>query len=505
MTCNAYSSSASAAFIELAAIGQADTLLTCDPKMSYFTQTYARTTNFAMGEQTIAFDTQPPTGQNWRGATLTAEISRKNFDLLGPVYFDACLSGLPGQITVGPTVYTRLWTPAVGFALIKESTVDIGNTHFETLHSEYMVAHDEISRPEGLRASKLVGDYGGAYLRSGFIADAVGAIVSDCDTLAKGMEYSTRTQKILTPLPHFWTKHVGNYLNIVGLSHQNVKLRLTTRSFDELQLQLGSDTTNGSIEVNTVDQRAFASDQGKLLGATLLATYIVLSTEERRLKAQCTQTIRYVYVQKSSKTYKTKSTDAGNPVRLTNMFKNPITRMLWMWRSSEALANNEYFRFGGYRAVPVQLTGSIYAPQEVLSVFSQIEVKVNQNTRVCEPSEYFLYAQPYAHAERVPDRIVESYSFALHPDDDSCYSGSINLSRVENFEIDLLVKDRVVTGGAVAAADYLSEANKIGGKSPSLTAADTVASDLTGEILLYAETINFYKQSAGMIGQLFPQ
>jgi len=506
MATNVLSSSSAAALIELAAIGQADTLLTCDPQTTFFQQTYARTTNFAIGEHTIGFATTPPSGQNWQAATVVAD-SLKIGDLLGPIYLDCCLTGLPGQSTNAPNVYVQIWTPAVGYALIKDSTVTIGGTEYETLTGEYMMMHDEISRREGSRASKLIGDYG-PYLRTGFYnTDSIGAALTDSKTLVKAMEYSTRTQKILAPLPHFWTRHVGNYLNVAGGAYQDVSLRLNLRSFEDLRLQLVCNFSTGALARDLVglQQRVLQPDQGRLVGATILATFVQLDVAERRLKAQATQTMRFVYAQSAE--YNTINSDAGQVKRVTNMFKNPVTRFVWAWRSATAVAEKEYFRFGGYRAVPPNVLGGTFMSQEVVPECSQIEIRTNQQTRVIQAPEYFLYAQPYAHSARLPTRLVHSYSLALHPDDDSRHSGSLNLSRIDNLELNFTLKERIDAVVAYPSdADYLTQSNKIGGRwETGLEPSDLQPADLTGKILFHAETINFYKQSAGMFALMFPK
>ena len=209
-----------AALTEIAALGAQDVLLTCDPKCSLFHQSYCRIKNFAMGEQTLCFQ-NAPSGQNWSaGSCLRAEVLRAG-DLLGELYLDFCLSGLPlpvGEASPEVTLDCKLWTPAIGYAIIANSKVVIGSQEFESLTGEYLMMKDEISRAEGNRASKLIGDYG-AHLRGaalqGSPSDGLSAIGSDEATLQAGLEYSTRSQKILAPLKHFWTGHAGNYLNVV--------------------------------------------------------------------------------------------------------------------------------------------------------------------------------------------------------------------------------------------------------------------------------------------------
>ncbi len=142
------SNSTAALLTQLAAKGAQDVLLTCDPKCSLFHQSYCRITNFSMGEQTLCFQ-QAPSGQEWVASTaIRAEVLRAG-DLLGPVYLDGALSGLPGpQQAVAdaspndPNMEVLIWTPAVSFAMVATSQVLIGSQEFETITSEYMIMHD---------------------------------------------------------------------------------------------------------------------------------------------------------------------------------------------------------------------------------------------------------------------------------------------------------------------------------------------------------------------------
>jgi len=517
--------------VDLAAKGAQDVLLTCDPKCSLFHQSYCRITNFAMGEQTITFQ-NAPSGQNWGAASnMRAEVLRAG-DLLGPVYLDGCLSGLPVPTEVSGEerhINVKLWTPAVGFALVQQTRANIGAQNFETIESEYLMMHDEVSRAEGLRASKMVGDYG-AHLRgcglTGTDFDGLSALNSDEATFSRGIEYSTRSQKVLVPLPHFWTSHAGNYLNVVGAQYHNIVLELDIRPASEVKIAGILDRATGSFAPRQSAAPIFEpvedTQQGVLSGLSILAVYIQLDTAERRLKAQAAQTMRMVYVQGAQ--YPTVATDAGTTKQISNFFNHPTTRYLWAWRAAShtslAVAKPEWFEFGGYRAGRYFLqagaaVGATYYPvQEVVPEIQQFELQINNHSRVHQAAEYFLYAQPYQHAKRVPDRMVYSYSFAMYPEAADMHSGSMNQSRIDNIVLRFTFKP-VLTSTSILGiggnAD-LAVQNSLAGLNKLQISVDGTPRDAdndpaeladgssAGTIFFYSEAINFYKQAAGIEG-----
>jgi len=535
---NIISNSSTAALIELSALGAQDTLLTCDPTKSLFHQTYSRVTNFALGEHTMLMDSAP-SGTNWGESVVTAEMDRTAGDLLGPVYLDFSLSGLP-QHVYGLNEF-MLWTPAVGFAIIDESQVKIGNQVYEKLSGEYLMMHDEISRPEGRRASKLVGDYA-PYLRNfapffpstvtipeeagGFpiaqqtlgafppMVNSLAAFASsDTAGIIKGIEYSTRTQAILAPLNHFWTRNPGDYLNMVGAQYQQVKLQLKLRKYTDLAMKF---TYVESGEMTAVADVSVAEPSGVISGMQILAVSVYLDQAERRLKAQTAQTSRFVYVQRE--THDTNVDQKAHTINFDNHFKNPVSRLLWAWRADAAKSRKEYFQFGAYRGTRVRVSNAqgggfseSSTAQEVTTESTAFEWLINNQSRIAQKSEYFLYAQPYERATRVPTRIVYSYALALEPDCDHEYTGSLNFSRLDNIVFRSTLKD-VVTDldPPLTETLYLDYSNRMGGLNSvscslfSSDAARVTEGSAKGKYLLFAETNNFYKQAAGMFGLLFP-
>jgi hypothetical protein len=550
------SNSTAALLTQLAAKGAQDVLLTCDPKCSLFHQSYCRITNFSMGEQTLCFQ-QAPSGQEWVASTaIRAEVLRAG-DLLGPVYLDGQLSGLPRPVAQTPqaspldnALEVLIWTPAVSYALVSTSQVLIGSQEFETIPSEYMMMHDEISRPEGCRASKLIGDYG-PYLRGAGIAaltsldsgypaayEGLAAIGSDEETLQAGIAFSTRSQKVIAPLPHFWTSHAGNYLNVVGSQYHNIVLQLSTRAYSQVALALAIYRETGQIEAlgsNLIDSGAdicdsgnFGTNMGQLSGLSILAVYVQLDTAERRLKAQAAQTVRMVYVQ--SAPYSTAATDQASTKSITNYFNHPVTRFLWAWRATAATAqpaNQQWFRFGAFRGARYPLTTGAagaeatadngYFPlQEAVPEINEFELQINNHSRTNQAAEYYLYTQPYALGKRVPSRIIYSYSFAQYPDAADMHSGSMNLSRIDNVVLNFTFKTAITDAGSpgfislvgnafLAASDSIAEPNsvQVGSSATGVYDASQVrALSTAGTIFFCAETINFYKQAAGMFGLL---
>ncbi len=201
-----------------------------------------------------------------------------------------------------------------------------------------------------------------------------------------------------------------------------------------------------------------------------------------------------------------------------------MTRFLWAWRATAATsepANQQWFRFGAFRGSRYALsTTSIpaadgYFPvQEAVPEINEFELQINNHSRTNQAAEYYLYTQPYALGKRVPSRIIYSYSFAQYPDAADMHSGSMNLSRIDNVVLNFTFKT-AITGASplvplegnasLAASDSIAEANSLqtGEDIDGLVEPNQVRGISTaGTIFFCAETINFYKQAAGMFGLL---
>jgi len=510
---------------QLALLGEADVYLTCDPKSSHFHQTYARVKNFAVAPQNIPFSgNNTPSGQTWRDSRVKIDDLKNggdSGDLVGNVFLDFTLSALPRPFQDGNNLFFYKWTSAVGYAIIADTAVKAGHDIIEGgFGGEYFIMHDEISRGKGKQAGALVGDYGQIKSAWNTTNNFEGVKCKD-NALMGALNFSTRTQRILAPLPYFFAKDPSSYLNVSGIVYQNISLEFDLRGSDKLRQSSRVDYTTGEVEENNATfpggYPGLQTGEGEISGLGIVATYVYLDAQERIERAKATEVRKFVYAKRQ--VFDTHDNRQGTEITCTVGAGGPVKRFMWAWLQDDAVSSElNYFQFGTFRDARVVLYNDGTRTKmscENVPYISKTEIEINGSTRVNQASEYFLYAQSYANAKRVPTeaRLVHSYATSLYPENETEHSGSLNLSLIDS----TLVKFTLKTVGPnnrtyplpgnpelfLAANDGVADkvTRTIGGSDA--TVLKTNSKD--GKILFFTETINFYKQVEGMIGVMFAQ
>ena len=107
-------------------------------------------------------------------------------------------------------------------------------------------------------------------------------------------------------------------------------------------------------------------------------------------------------------------------------FQHPTVELLWAARQSDKTKHNSWFDFAG---VVEPSTGLARDP------FTNVKLTLNNAQRFHDEHDpkYFRTIQPWMHHSNCPlDKFVSCWSAALHPEDQSQASGSINLSRIDS-------------------------------------------------------------------------
>ncbi len=483
-------STVSGALLELSALGNPDVHAYCNPEASLWIQSFKRITNYAIAEQDVCFNSAPSGA--WTAQTcVKAEVQRAG-DLVMGAYFVARLSALPNPTAGSFETDARVWTPAVGFALIQQARLCVGSQEVEKFGGEYMMMHDEVHKREGKRSGMAVGDYG-EYLRSGFAqaSHAAGAGLEvnpnrgDEDTLQRAIEYSTRDQQLYVHIPFHFAGHPGNALNIVGLQQHRVDIELDIRARSDLIIDLDANRQTGEY----LEPGTLADSGGEMSEAKLRILYVHLDTPERRHRAQMPATIMFVYPQ--TQEISAVAGDSGTTKEVRNYHNHPVIDWLFSYRSDESTTALRWNQFGALRGLKNVSTVGFFAPQEVFDPFEEIQIDLNSHTRLCVRADYLRLAVPAQRLARVPSRIVYDYPLALDPCDESGPPGSLNLSRVDNVVLKFKFRSVGQTDETIGAL-----------KSDSAVQVDTDGST-AGKIFWHARTINYYKQQGGMFGILY--
>ena len=148
--------------------------------------------------------------------------------------------------------------------------------------------------------------------------------------------------------------------------------------------------------------------------------------------------------------------------KLTLNFTQPVKELIWVYQT---YTNYQQDPFIGNNWFDYDVAGS---PN--LEPFKAAQLYFNGHARFsARPGQYFRQVVPYQTHTRVPNKKVYVWSAALNPEDALMPSGSFNASRLDNIQLDLTI-------------------------DPSV---------LTGQILVWANTLNVLRIASGMGGLVF--
>ncbi len=248
------------ALIQLVAYGTQDLFLTRNPQITFFKMVYRRHTNFSIEDIIIINDNNPDIGKR-----ITFKIA-KNGDLLGRIYVVAILPYIPPFIE---SCFTNdcdenisctapctdqscefAWVRRVGYALIKNVEVEIGNEVIDRHYGDYMNIWHELNITPKRNINKMIGDVSELITRT---SDGI------------------PSYKLFIPLQFWFCRYAGLSLPLISLHNNEVKINIEFRDFDDLYLPLVS--SNISIQNDFSNLIKGEYIQQTVNGTTSLARY----------------------------------------------------------------------------------------------------------------------------------------------------------------------------------------------------------------------------------------
>lgn len=271
----------------------------------------------------------------------------------------------------------------VGFRLLNSVELRVGGQMIDRHYSHWMHIWTELTHTTDQKAllDKMVGGKG----EDGAV-QGTGSILD-----------------LNIPLLFSFCRNPGLALPLIALQYHEVELWI---QFETL--------------ANCLDS---GSGTGSLSNVELWADYIFLDTEERKEFAQKPHEYLIEVTQNQDATL---SGTGNNSVRLT--MNHPTKFITWAVQRSTPTGD----KFTDYT------NGSA-------SNVSLAKLKLNGQDRFAQrDSTYFNYVQPYQHFEVKPDLGINVYCFALKPAEHQP-SGSCNLSRIDNVNLDIVPTDTSAT------------------------------------------------------------
>jgi len=322
--------------------------------------------------------------------TVVCRISR-NGDLLHRCWVRCTLP-------IGGDSDSNAYVSRVGFALLKSVELRVGGQQIDKHYSTWMHIWTELTHNTDMKAllDKLVGPKAD---------DGAFSATADLTTLN-------------IPLLFSFCRNPGLALPLIALQYHEIEIHITFASF--------ADITDSGASLGT---------GLNLIGVELWADYIFLDTEERKEFAQKPHEYLIEVTQQQEATL---TGTSNNSVRLT--FNHPTKFITWAVRqNSSGTPRDEFTDF--------TVGGST-------NTVASAKIKLNGQDRFAERNgTYFNYVQPYQHFECKPDCGINVYSFALKPAEHQP-SGSCNLSRIDNVNLELTPASQYCTALSVYAFSY---------------------------------------------------
>lgn len=375
----------SGGLIQLAAIGDQNKFLTCQPQITLFKMQYRRHVHFAMDTHPIEFSGSVNFGQRF-----TCTIPMKG-DLLTHLVLNLNLPNLnPGATTLEDMEY--FWVDSIGHLMIENVELEIGTQTIDQQTGMWMDNWTEFTQTE----QKRYGFY-----------DMIGKIGNGDTSTTEYPEYG-RAMDLYVPL-HFWfCRNPGSSLPLIAMQNTKVKIHITIRPLHECNVS----------KCGTKNRTSLAEP----LQARMYADYVSLDSKERLKIARKphlylidqVQTCGPFNINKSQRTI---------TFRLT--LNHPVKELFWFYQRNDiCLPNNQWFNYG--------LTLESDDPSTEIDTIMSAQIKFNGKERtVTLPAKFFRLWQPYKHHTRIPNKPIYVYSFAQQPEDIQP-SGSCNFSKINN-------------------------------------------------------------------------
>jgi len=338
------------------------------------------------------------------------------------------------------------WVDSVGHALLRQARVLIGGQQVDQISGKFLQCWESISGKPAKELSEMVGMY-----------DA------NPDALAAAAQ---KEQQLYIPLCFWFATHSGSALPLVSLQFHSLTLEFEFAPFKDLvrvwrpsQAAVASAllTDNVAYSAATADQKAAVDDinmckgfslhvgGGALksaagqevtsasytaaLSAEVYAQYIYCDQAERDLFATG-RFLQLAAIHQSDQF----SVSAGAKRKSQILTYNFATKeIIFAVQRDEAREKNQHFNFqtasGG-------------------DMIKSAAFSINGMKLVDREAAYYRLIQPYQHHTRIPPKGIYCYSFALSPEN-AQPSGSLNLSRIDNFTVSLeMADDAVASKGA---------------------------------------------------------
>jgi hypothetical protein len=475
-------------FLTLVAYGTQNVALSGNPQISYFYKAFKRYTHFAM--ETIRVSPDGPNELRFDQPTqLRAKIPRQG-DLMSDMYFTFQLPPIfskyiePNTVPGRTAQYEFQWVRYIGAAIIQNAAFFVGGQKIQEFDGNYLLSRALIDMDQDTfhKWEQLVGnvpeltDPAKGLYAGGTTQTAYPTVVKN-PALAAGVPQGNRPsifgRTIYVPLSFWFTESSSLALPLVGLQYHECQVQLTLNPIQNLYTILDASgyrvnptyamlAPTQEIALNKPEYASVTDLSGQIRNfltdinettqlntwnyqPNLQITYIYLPDEERNIFAS--RPLSYIMNQITPYPFQ------GLYQRqiLDMETHNPITRMIFVQRRSDAINRNDVANFTNwyaYPTAPFQVTpglppnlqaicSGVPVPNAQEEIIRAIRIICNGNEIQEEkPVEFFTRLTPYKYTKGLGQTGLPVYTFELSRSPTQP-SGSINASRIRNFQVDL--------------------------------------------------------------------
>jgi len=480
----------------LVAYGSQNVILSGNPDFTYFYTTLKKYSHFAFESVTVPLE-GPQELFFSESIKLRAKIKQVG-DLLSDLYFTFSLpdiyskyfdANLAGPLN-GRSQYQFQWVRYIGAQIIQNATFLIGGTQVQQFDSDYIIstAFTDQDETQYNKWRQLVGDVPDLYdpangQYSGGVGNAVTRtpglypdVLRNTDPTIKAQNNfpSIPGRDITLPLSFWFSQNSGLALPLVALQYHECEVQLTLRPIQDLYTILDpsgyrvrpenkvnasiSQLQSGNVSYlpnNDPGQyiNQFLTDIGYTpptlntwpLNPRLQATFIYVTDDERRTFA--TKPLNYIIRQVTKYSFENIASR-----QLFDLYThNPVPRIIIIPRRTDSVLRmnawtnyTNWWRYGyspfipaASAAIPSGYSGiNIVGMQQDLLRNIRIVCDGNEAQEI-KPLKYFNELSSWKYATGVFPPGLAIYSFALDTSKWTKPSGSLNTSRVKNFQLDL--------------------------------------------------------------------
>lgn len=470
----------------LVAYGTQNVILSGNPQMTYFYKAFKRYTHFAMENIRIPLEgvNEPSYNDLY---TLRAKIPRYG-DLLSDVIFTFHIPDIYSKYVSGRSYqYEFQWVRYIGAAIINKAGFYIGGQKIQEFDGAYMLAQSLLDDDQDTfhKWKLLVGDTDATIspATSEYASyDPVTGIYSGYptvvqDTTVTGAQLNRPSifgRDIHVPLSFWFSESPSKSLPLIALQYHECEVQLTLNPINQLYtildtnglrvspkfksasasftqnapLYVDSDDTNANITIKNFLTDIGASipglDTWQTFQPELHANFIYLPREEQITFA--TRPLSYLISQVTNFPFYGQT---GRAV-LDLQAHNPLTRIVFVQHRSDTSRRNDFANFTNWYTYPyypsspsptpppgIRYSSGLLLPAMQQGMIRGIHILCDGNEiQEMKPTDFFTDYSAYKYVKGTGQAGLPLYSFQLQKSATQP-SGSINASRIRNFQIDM--------------------------------------------------------------------